>query len=573
MQVALFFLCALSLIFSHQCPTVSARTIPVSNSNNAGQFPGLIKLPSVVADRLRLGLRSFSLPVFQEAPAFRNGKECISSVFETAELCDLNAVHVAMTLDSAYLRGSVAGILSVLQHAACPENVVFNFLVSEREEELKASILATFPYLRFKMYYFDINLVEDKISSSIRQALDQPLNYARSYLADILPSCVQRIIYLDSDLVVVDDIAKLWGTNLQSHVLGAPEYCHANFTKYFTDSFWFDPVLSRTFEGREACYFNTGVMVIDLVKWRAGEYTKKIEQWMELQKERRLYELGSLPPFLLVFAGLVEQVDHRWNQHGLGGDNLEGRCRNLHPGPVSLLHWSGKGKPWLRLDLKHPCPLDSLWAPYDLYQPSYYLDKKVRKTIGPIEVYDKIVLHAFWVLRMRDLVVVDADSIIPTGVWRLSNSAIIDIYICHVAELVLTGRQHARLSLVNDTPHALFLSSVGETTIAIVILLFLIQRQILRVQSPFFFCSRYGEEWISWKSIYTHFWQCYGVGGVVGVGGALGGLGGGLGGGVGVGVSVDGGGFGGCNGGGVSGSVGGGADSVTYGNSLPHARD
>ncbi|CBI27064.3 unnamed protein product, partial [Vitis vinifera] len=47
------------------------------------------------------------------------------------------------------------------------------------------------------------------------------------------------------------------------------------------------------------------------------------------------------------------------------------RCHlspNLHPGPVSLLHWSGKGKPWLRLDSKRPCPLDSLWAPYDLFR-------------------------------------------------------------------------------------------------------------------------------------------------------------------------------------------------------------
>lgn len=353
-----------------------ARTMPVPGSRNAAeaQFADTMKLPGVLADRFRLPLKSSGLPVFQEAPAFRNGEECKRSVFATAELCDPNAVHIAMTLDVAYLRGSVAGILSVLQHTACPENVVFDFLVSNRQEELRASILATFPYLRFRMYDFDVDLVKDKISSSIRQALDQPLNYARSYLADILPGCVHRVIYLDSDLIVVDDIAKLWATDLESRVLGAPEYCKANFTKYFTDNFWWDPALSKTFEGKKPCYFNTGVMVIDLEKWRAGEFTRKIEIWMDIQKERRIYELGSLPPFLLVFAGLVKQVDHRWNQHGLGGDNLQGLCRDLHPGPVSLLHWSGKGKPWLRLDAKRTCPLDTLWAPYDLYRSTYYLN-------------------------------------------------------------------------------------------------------------------------------------------------------------------------------------------------------
>eukprot|EP00249_Psilotum_nudum_P006674 c19971_g2_i1 orf=1123-2409(+) len=316
------------------------------------------------------------MPVFRVARTFRNGKNCVSNTGNTSELqfvCDPLSVHIAMTLDGAYLRGSIAAVLSILQHASCPENVVFHFLVSDADEEFRSLIQTTFPCLKFKIYYFDVSLVKDRISSSIRQALEQPLNYARNYLADILEVCVRRVIYLDSDLVVVDDIAKLWGTSLGSKPLGAPEYCHANFSKYFTTSFWSNKTLAMAFETRTPCYFNTGVMIMDLVKWRQNKYSKKIEQWMEIQKESRIYELGSLPPFLLVFAGSIEPVEHRWNQHGLGGDNVKGSCRPLHPGPVSLLHWSGEGKPWLRLDSRRPCPLDSLWAPYDLYlSPSHF---------------------------------------------------------------------------------------------------------------------------------------------------------------------------------------------------------
>lgn len=139
-----------------------------------------------------------------------------------------------------------------------------------------------------------------------------------------------------------------------------------NLVFVYLDRFWSNPEFAASFKGRRPCYFNTGVMVIDLWKWREGKCTERLEAWMRTQKLYRIYELGSLPPFLLVFAGDVEGVDHRWNQHGLGGDNLQGLCRNLHPGPVSLLHWSGKGKPWRRIDARRPCPLDSLWAPYDL---------------------------------------------------------------------------------------------------------------------------------------------------------------------------------------------------------------
>ncbi|KAG2397358.1 Cellulose synthase-like protein [Vigna angularis] len=74
----------------------------------------------------------------------------------------------------------------------------------------------------------------------------------------------------------------------------------------------------------------------------------------------------------IVFGGDVEAIDHRWNQHGLGGDNVRNSCRTLHPGSISLLHWSGKGKPWTRLDAKKPCSVDFLWAPYDLYIPSQH---------------------------------------------------------------------------------------------------------------------------------------------------------------------------------------------------------
>lgn len=275
-----------------------------------------------------------------------------------------------MTLDANYLRGTMAAVFSMLQHSTCPENLKFHFLSAHTAPKLFSSIKSTFPYLNFKTYAFDSNRVRGKISRSIRQALDQPMNYARIYLADILPSDMGRVIYLDSDLVVVDDIAKLWGVDMEDKVVAAPEYCQANFTQYFTDAFWSDPDLSKTFQGRNPYYFNTGVMVVDVDKWRKGGYTQKVEEWMALQKRVRLYHLGSLPPFLLVFAGNIKAVDHRWNLHGLGGDNFEGRCRSLHPGPISLLHWSGKGKPWLRLDSRRPCTVDHLWAPYDLYYSS-----------------------------------------------------------------------------------------------------------------------------------------------------------------------------------------------------------
>lgn len=315
---------------------------------------------------------------FKQAPKFYNSPNCPSQ--PTDATCSDEAVHVAMTLDVKYLRGSMAAILSVLQHSSCPENIVFHFVTAASKSTTSTVILNTtltssFPYLKFQIYPFDDYTVSGLISTSIRSALDCPLNYARNYMANLLPDCVRKIVYLDSDLILIDDIAKLAATPFTNDaVLAAPEYCNANFSNYFTPTFWSNPSLSITFANRNACYFNTGVMVIDLKRWRVGGYTEEIQEWMELQKRMRIYELGSLPPFLLVFAGKIVPVDHRWNQHGLGGDNFRGLCRGLHPGPVSLMHWSGKGKPWARLDANRPCPLDALWGPYDLLETPFALE-------------------------------------------------------------------------------------------------------------------------------------------------------------------------------------------------------
>ncbi|XP_057961663.1 probable galacturonosyltransferase-like 7 [Malania oleifera] len=308
---------------------------------------------------------------FRKSSHFHNSRECNSQyqkIPSRVMVCDPSLIHIAITLDTAYLRGSMAAVHSILQHSQCPENIFFHFLISEKK--LESLVPSIFPLLKFKAYYFDPKVVKNLISSSVREALEQPLNYARNYLADLLEPCIHRVIYFDSDLIVIDDVSKLWSTSLGSRTIGAPEYCHANFTKYFTSSFWSQERFARTFDGRNPCYFNTGVMVIDLRKWRRFGCTRKIEKWMETQRGQRIYELGSLPPFLLVFAGNVAAIEHRWNQHGLGGDNVKGSCRGLHPGPVSLLHWSGSGKPWLRLDSNQACPLDALWAPYDLYKHS-----------------------------------------------------------------------------------------------------------------------------------------------------------------------------------------------------------
>ncbi|PWA97062.1 glucosyl transferase family 8 [Artemisia annua] len=58
---------------------------------------------------------------YTESPQYQNHKSCTPS----------STVHVAMTLDSEYLRGSIAAVHSVLRHTSCPQNIFFHFIAAE----------------------------------------------------------------------------------------------------------------------------------------------------------------------------------------------------------------------------------------------------------------------------------------------------------------------------------------------------------------------------------------------------------------------------------------------------------
>ncbi|XP_039000934.1 probable galacturonosyltransferase-like 2 [Hibiscus syriacus] len=106
-----------------------------------------------------------------------------------------------------------------------------HFLPSKRHLPLHCfrhhrTISRSFPSHLFQIYLYDSKEVSGHISTSIRSALDCPLNYARIYLPNLLPICLRRVVYLDSDLVLVDDITKLAVTPLgDNSALAAPKYC------------------------------------------------------------------------------------------------------------------------------------------------------------------------------------------------------------------------------------------------------------------------------------------------------------------------------------------------------------
>mmetsp|Transcript_96256 Transcript_96256/g.223159 ORF Transcript_96256/g.223159 Transcript_96256/m.223159 type:complete len:124 (-) Transcript_96256:110-481(-) len=107
---------------------------------------------------------------------------------------------------------------------------------------------------------------------------------------------------------------------------------------------------SRSRDPTNITFFNPGVMVVDLARWRSEGWGRKLEG---------LAELGLLNMIAMNVAawGDFQQLDPRWNMGCLSNKlPLPRQCID----EARILHWTGGGqKPWQGRGLN-----DHLWALY-----------------------------------------------------------------------------------------------------------------------------------------------------------------------------------------------------------------
>lgn len=93
--------------------------------------------------------------------------------------------------------------------------------------------------------------------------------YGALVLPDILPEEWDRVIYLDCDTITRSSLSELWETPLNGRILGAvvDSYVPTVGSPYGV-SCWREIGMGRDFP-----YFNSGVLLIDLIAWRRERIT------------------------------------------------------------------------------------------------------------------------------------------------------------------------------------------------------------------------------------------------------------------------------------------------------------
>lgn len=206
------------------------------------------------------------------------------------------------------------------------------------------------------------------------------MTFARFLIPRIFPDNVSRVLYLDADLLVLDDLRPLWETNLGGAVLGAVLDGLDWQIKYGKPGF-------EEFLKKVPCvqhYFNAGVLLIDLERWRKELISEKALEYLTCHPQSPFADQDAIN---VACDGLWKKLDPRWNFHE---HHYEKTIADMGPyDKPGIVHFVTSLKPWKPSSISlnatfydtfrsRTCfartPVDKLW---DIFQSAWFRLKNI----------------------------------------------------------------------------------------------------------------------------------------------------------------------------------------------------
>ncbi len=181
----------------------------------------------------------------------------------------------------------------------------------------------------FAIDFIDISSAVKHIRDSLKHVYHFAVAaYYRIFIASLFPE-YEKVLYLDCDLVVLGDIAKLFNTDLGNYILGgAPE-------EYVQNTAEFRVYAEKALGLSPDDYINSGVLLMNLKEFRACEIEKKFVSLITK------YDFDLLDPdqayLNFLCKGKILMLPNGWNKEPMPVP-LEG--------DKNIVHYALYKKPW-----------------------------------------------------------------------------------------------------------------------------------------------------------------------------------------------------------------------------------
>lgn len=182
----------------------------------------------------------------------------------------------------------------------------------------------------FKIEIVDVNPKIESIKNKVALRDYYSVSiYFRLFIPTLFPQ-YDKAIYLDSDIVLNDDIAKMFKEDIGNNYLGAvldeTVFTNKDFIYYVREAL----------DVTEKQYFNSGVLIMNLKKFRDNDIENDFYKWVNS------YDFGTVAPdqdyLNCISKNKVKYLELGWNKMPIGQDLPD---EKLH-----LIHYNMFFKPW-----------------------------------------------------------------------------------------------------------------------------------------------------------------------------------------------------------------------------------
>ena len=270
-------------------------------------------------------------------------------------------VHVACCVDDEYVKGAAVTLVSAAKNLGSDRTLCVELVDGGISDLSFETLQRTCEAAGIQLRRHRLDLVplhELPISHHISHAA-----YLRLLLAEILPEDLDRVLYLDGDLLVLEDLSQLFDESLEGHWAAAvPDvacpYMDAtqavsNLRQCGPYMATYRPVSNYQELGisGEQPYFNSGVLLIDLVEWRNQDLGRKFLHCLATNAD----SIWCWDQYALnvVLSGRWKVLPLRWNCGGHLYEYLStdatplsaSESREAYDEPA-IVHFTTKDKPW-----------------------------------------------------------------------------------------------------------------------------------------------------------------------------------------------------------------------------------
>lgn len=237
-------------------------------------------------------------------------------------------IDIAMGYDRNYAAHAATVVSSIVRNAPGAD---FRFLMlhADVDAETQARVESVAPGATF---VWKLVGEEDLPAYATRGHLNRTVLF-RLGLETLAPADCSRVIYIDSDTIVLGDVRELWAADLGENAVGAVLDCYISSDEFAER--WDLPKNGQR-------YFNAGIQLIDLARVRASKLFSQALEFVVANDEKLL--LGDQDALNYIFWGRWTRLDPVWNvQRFLNADEIASELGGRGP---ALVHFIGLEKPW-----------------------------------------------------------------------------------------------------------------------------------------------------------------------------------------------------------------------------------